>query len=103
MQAEGTAIGEARDKIWMMDIDGLLARGRPEGRLEGTYIFNCGLFHSVFEWLFIYFSYFIAGHKAFYAKEHDVMKNLEEIVNEVKPAVLIGITSKTMNPVGISA
>ena len=35
MQAEGTAIGEARDKIWMMDIDGLLARGRPEGRLEG--------------------------------------------------------------------
>lgn len=40
------------------------------------------------------FSYFIAGHKAFYAKEHDVMKNLEEIVNEVKPAVLIGITLK---------
>lgn len=36
MQAEGTAIGEARDKIWMMDIDGLLARGRPEGRLEGN-------------------------------------------------------------------
>ncbi|KAK7603503.1 hypothetical protein V9T40_003502 [Parthenolecanium corni] len=67
MQAEGTAIGEARDKIWMMDIDGLLARGRPEGRLE--------------------------GHKAFYAKEHDVMKNLEEIVNEVKPAVLIGASA----------
>lgn len=35
MQAEGTSIKDARDKIWMMDIDGLLARGRPEGRLEG--------------------------------------------------------------------
>lgn len=36
MQAEGTSIKDARDKIWMMDIDGLLARGRPEGRLEGN-------------------------------------------------------------------
>lgn len=35
MQAEGTSIKDARDKIWMTDIDGLLARGRPEGRLEG--------------------------------------------------------------------
>lgn len=35
MQAEGTAIKEARDRIWMMDIDGLLAKGRPEGHLEG--------------------------------------------------------------------
>lgn len=35
MQAEGTSTKDARDKIWMMDIDGLLARGRPEGRLEG--------------------------------------------------------------------
>lgn len=64
MQTEGTTVQEARDKIWMVDIDGLLAKGRPEGRLE--------------------------GHKAFYAKEHEVMKNLPEIVKEVKPSVLIG-------------
>uniref|UniRef100_A0A6M2DDI8 Malic enzyme n=1 Tax=Xenopsylla cheopis TaxID=163159 RepID=A0A6M2DDI8_XENCH len=67
MQTEGTSVQDARNKIWMVDIDGLLAKGRPEGRLE--------------------------GHKAFYAKEHEVMKNLPEIVKEVKPSVLIGASA----------
>lgn len=40
MQTEGTSIAEARKKIWMMDIDGLLAIGRPEGRLEGQLFEN---------------------------------------------------------------
>lgn len=31
-----------------------------------------------------------AGHKAFYAKDHAVMKNLAEIVQEVQPSILIG-------------
>lgn len=45
MQTEGTSITEARKKIWMMDIDGLLAIGRPEGRLEGTLFVN--KFHMI--------------------------------------------------------
>lgn len=64
MQAEGTGIREAREKIWMVDIDGLLAKARPEGNLE--------------------------GHKAFYAKDHPPIKNLEAVVNEIKPSVMIG-------------
>lgn len=64
MQNEGMSIQEAREKIWMFDIDGLLAKGRPEGRLE--------------------------GHKAFYAKEHKPINNLLEVVKEIQPSVLIG-------------
>lgn len=67
MQAEGLGLQEARDKIWLHDIDGLLAKGRPEGRL--------------------------GGHKAFYAKEHRPMKVFAEVVNEVKPSVLIGASA----------
>ncbi|KAK9507642.1 hypothetical protein O3M35_007454 [Rhynocoris fuscipes] len=74
MQTEGTSVPDARNKIWMMDIDGLLAKGRPEGRLE--------------------------GHKALYAKEHAVVKNLYELVKEVKPTILIGAAaaSKAFTP-----
>lgn len=67
MQAEGCGLQEARDKIWLFDIDGLLAKGRPEGRL--------------------------GGHKAFYAKDHKVMKNFAELIAEVKPSVLIGASA----------
>ncbi|XP_065073254.1 NADP-dependent malic enzyme-like [Ochlerotatus camptorhynchus] len=67
MQAEGCGLQEARDKIWLFDIDGLLAKGRPEGRL--------------------------GGHKAFYAKDHRVMKVFADVVKEVKPSVLIGASA----------
>lgn len=67
MVTEGISEDEARDKIWMMDIDGLLAKGRPEGKL--------------------------GGHKWFYAKDHSVMKDLGEIVKEVKPSILIGASA----------
>lgn len=43
MQVEGTSTEDARDKIWMVDIDGLLAKNRPEGKLEGlaiSYLLN---------------------------------------------------------------
>ncbi|KAF2900492.1 hypothetical protein ILUMI_05697 [Ignelater luminosus] len=67
MQAEGVPVKDAREKIWMMDIDGLLAKGRPEGRLE--------------------------GHKTFYAKEHEPIKDLKTIIGEIKPSVLIGASA----------
>lgn len=48
----------------MTDIDGLLSTKRKEGNLDGP--------------------------KLLYAKDHKPMKNLGEIVKEVKPSILIG-------------
>ena len=48
----------------MMDINGLLTTTRKEGSLD--------------------------GHKIFYAKDHEPMKTLIDVVKEVKPTVLIG-------------
>lgn len=67
MQQEGLSLQEARDKIWMFDIDGLLAKNRPEGAL--------------------------GGHKAYYAKDHKPMKNFHEVVREVKPSIMIGASA----------
>lgn len=64
MQTEGLSLEEGRDRIWMVDIDGLLAKDRPEGNLE--------------------------GHKAYYAKNHAPVKDFAAVVNEVKPSVMIG-------------
>jgi malate dehydrogenase (oxaloacetate-decarboxylating)(NADP+) len=64
MQAEGTSIEDARDKIWMVDSKGLIVKGRPEGG--------------------------VTGHKVHYAKNHAPIKNLEDVVKEVKPSVIIG-------------
>merc|ERR1712038_1793304 len=61
---EGISLEEARKKIWMKDSRGLLVNDRPEG----------GITH----------------HKAPYAHEHAPMKDLGEMVNELKPTVLIG-------------
>lgn len=64
MQAEGTSIEDARDKIWMVDSKGLIVKERPEGGLTGQ--------------------------KVLYAKNHAPIRNLAEVVKEVKPSVLIG-------------
>ncbi|KAF4521631.1 hypothetical protein B566_EDAN006673 [Ephemera danica] len=64
MMAEGTSLDEARSKIWMKDIHGLLVKNRPEGELD--------------------------GHKAYYAKDHPVVKDLHSVVKEIKPSILIG-------------
>lgn len=52
---------DARGKIWMCDVDGLLTTTRTEGHLE--------------------------GHKKFYAKDHPPVKDLAQVVKEIKPSV----------------
>lgn len=58
---------EARGKIWMCDIDGLLTTTRKDGNLE--------------------------GHKAYYAKNVEPMKELGEVVKKVKPSVIFSSSS----------
>lgn len=64
MTTEGVSLEEARDKIWMMDIDGLLSKNRPEGNIDAN--------------------------KEHYAKDHKPTKNLLEVVTEIKPSIIIG-------------
>ncbi|XP_055295554.1 NADP-dependent malic enzyme isoform X2 [Sitodiplosis mosellana] len=67
MEADGISTEDARGKIWMCDIDGLLTTTRKDGSLE--------------------------GHKQHYAKGCQPMKDLAEIVKEVKPTILIGASA----------
>ncbi|XP_030761982.1 NADP-dependent malic enzyme [Sitophilus oryzae] len=67
MVLEGSSIEDARSKIWMMDIDGLLAKERIEGNLD--------------------------GHKKYYAKDHPPTKDFAGLVNEIRPSVLIGASA----------
>lgn len=67
MEADGISTEDARNKIWMCDIDGLLTTTRKVGNLE--------------------------GHKKFYAKAHEPVKDLEQIVKEIKPTILIGASA----------
>lgn len=62
---------EARGKIWMCDIDGLLTTTRKEGSLE--------------------------GHKQHYAKDCKPMKDLGEVVKEVKPTVFVNVATVLRN------
>ena len=59
---------EGRKKIWLKDSKGLVVQGRPEGG--------------------------ISEHKAPFAHPHETMKELNLIVKELKPSVLIGAAAQ---------
>ncbi|CAF4335036.1 unnamed protein product, partial [Rotaria sp. Silwood2] len=61
---EGSSIEEARSKIWMYDIHGLIVRNRPQGNIEGP--------------------------KASYLKKGRAIKDLSSVIDYVKPTVLMG-------------
>merc|ERR1719228_1365114 len=65
---EGIPLEEAKKKIWLRDSRGLIVKGRSSGG--------------------------ISAHKAPFAQEHAEMIDLEEIVREIKPTVLIGAAAQ---------
>ncbi|KAJ8980795.1 hypothetical protein NQ317_004797 [Molorchus minor] len=69
MEAEGLSLQEARDRIWMVDINGLLVVDRQDGGLD--------------------------EHQKPYAKKHEPMTEFATIVDKVKPSVLIGAAAAT--------
>ncbi|XP_004628315.1 NADP-dependent malic enzyme [Octodon degus] len=65
MEKEGLAKEKAVKKIWLVDSKGLIVKGRAS----------------------------LTQEKAKFAHEHKEMKNLEAIVKEIKPTVLIGVAA----------
>ncbi|CAF1115453.1 unnamed protein product [Rotaria sp. Silwood1] len=64
MVREGSSIEEARSKIWMYDIHGLIVQNRPQGDLKGP--------------------------KISYIKKGRAIKDLSSVIDYVKPTVLMG-------------
>ncbi|XP_050390699.1 NADP-dependent malic enzyme [Patella vulgata] len=64
MQEEGASEEEAYSKIWLVDSKGLIVQDRPKGG--------------------------VTGHKVDFAKKHEPVDKLEDVVRNLKPTVLIG-------------
>jgi len=64
MVREGASTEEARSKIWMYDVHGLIVDSRPQGDLQGP--------------------------KAPYVKKGKAIKDLVSVIDYVKPTVLLG-------------
>ncbi|KAL3276348.1 hypothetical protein HHI36_011731 [Cryptolaemus montrouzieri] len=65
MEREGLSESEARNRIWMIDIDGLVTKDRTQ----------------------------LLGHQGFYAKDHAPEKDFLKLINEIKPSILIGASA----------
>lgn len=64
MEKEGTKVEDARQKIWLIDSRGLVTKNRASGGID--------------------------QHKIKFAKEGESLKDLDKIVDMVKPSALIG-------------
>ncbi|XP_035686531.1 NADP-dependent malic enzyme-like isoform X2 [Branchiostoma floridae] len=65
MQDEGLSKEEACERIWLMDKDGLVCKGRAQGKVDGP--------------------------KTPYAHEHEFLPSVEACVKELKPSAIIGV------------
>ncbi|XP_044756428.1 NADP-dependent malic enzyme [Coccinella septempunctata] len=65
MEREGMSEAEARQRIWMIDVDGLVTKCRSQ----------------------------LLGHQKYYAKEHNPEKDFLKLVNEIQPSILIGASA----------
>ncbi|XP_068793756.1 NADP-dependent malic enzyme [Struthio camelus] len=65
MEKEGVSKDVAVKRIWMVDSKGLIVKGRAS----------------------------LTSEKKHFAHEHDEMKNLEDIIKDIKPSVLIGVAA----------
>lgn len=61
----GMSIEKARGKIWLFDLDGLITSDRPN----------------------------LDAHKKLYAKDHPHIKDLANLIKEIKPSILIGASA----------
>lgn len=68
MEEEGLSKEDAAARIWMVDSRGLVVKSRDAAGLN--------------------------GHKPLYAKDHEATKNLEEMMEHIKPSVLIGASAQ---------
>lgn len=66
MMREGIEMENARQKIYLMDVDGLVTSDRKE----------------------------LLGHQKYYAKKRNPEKDLLALVNQIKPTILIGVSTK---------
>lgn len=68
MQEEGLTKEEATNRIWLVDSKGLVVKDRQNGGLNGQ--------------------------KPLYAKSHRHLTNLEDMMSDIKPSVLIGVSAQ---------
>jgi malate dehydrogenase (oxaloacetate-decarboxylating)(NADP+) len=72
MVKNGCTLEQARSRIYLIDSKGLIVKNRPEGGINSN--------------------------KAPYAKDGPAMKDLGEVIDNIKPTAIIGKKQKILQP-----